>query len=99
MNLAGNAAEAMPAGGVIRVMTRNRYLDTDIDRYERIPEGEYVILRVSDEGIGIPAGELHRIFEPFFSKKTDGPQRLGAGHDRHLEHDQGPRRLCGCSES
>ena len=79
MNLAGNAAEAMPAGGVIRVMTRNRYLDTDIDRYERIPEGEYVILRVSDEGIGIPAGELHRIFEPFFSKKQMGRSGSGLG--------------------
>lgn len=40
MNLVGNAAEAMPAGGVIRVMTYNRYLDTDIDRYEPIPEGD-----------------------------------------------------------
>jgi two-component system cell cycle sensor histidine kinase/response regulator CckA len=79
MNLVGNAAEAMPAGGVIRVMTLNRYLDTDIDRYERIPEGEYVILRVSDEGIGIPAGELHRIFEPFFSKKRMGRSGSGLG--------------------
>ncbi|MBC2712583.1 MAG: hypothetical protein HGJ94_16830, partial [Desulfosarcina sp.] len=44
MNLVGNAAEAMPAGGTIRVSTRNRYLDMAIDRYERIPEGEYVML-------------------------------------------------------
>ena len=79
MNLVGNAAEAMPAGGVIRIMTTNRYLDTDVDCYERIPEGEYVILSVADEGVGIPAGELHHIFEPFFSKKQMGRSGSGLG--------------------
>jgi PAS domain S-box-containing protein len=79
MNLLGNAAEAMPAGGTIRIMTANRYLDVDMDGYERIPEGEYVILSVTDEGIGIPAGELHRIFEPFFSKKQLGRSGSGLG--------------------
>ena len=54
MNLVGNAAEAMPAGGTICVQTLNRYLDTAINRYERIPEGEYVMLRITDEGVGIP---------------------------------------------
>lgn len=79
MNLVGNAAEAMPAGGTICVSTRNRYLDTAIDRYERIPEGEYVILRITDEGVGIPQEELHRIFEPFYSKKQMGRSGSGLG--------------------
>ena len=79
MNLVGNAAEAMPAGGAIGVMTRNRYLDTAIDRYEKIPEGEYVVLCVSDEGIGIPPEAFNRIFEPFYSKKRMGRSGSGLG--------------------
>ena len=79
MNLLGNAAEAMPAGGTILVRSRNRYLDTAIHRYERIPEGEYVMLRITDEGVGIPPDELHRIFEPFYSKKRMGRSGSGLG--------------------
>ncbi len=69
----------MPAGGTICIQTRNRYLDTSIDRYERIPEGEYVLLRITDEGVGIPPEELHRIFEPFYSKKRMGRSGSGLG--------------------
>ncbi len=79
MNLVGNAAEAMPAGGTICLLTRNRYLDTAIDRYERIPEGEYVMLCITDEGVGIPPEEFHRIFEPFYSKKRMGRSGSGLG--------------------
>ncbi|PIU32724.1 MAG: hypothetical protein COT06_01220 [Syntrophobacteraceae bacterium CG07_land_8_20_14_0_80_61_8] len=79
MNLVGNAAEAMPAGGTIRICTRNRYLDTATERFERIPEGEYVLLRITDEGVGIPAEELPRIFEPFYSKKKMGRSGSGLG--------------------
>uniref|UniRef100_UPI003566DB53 response regulator n=1 Tax=Desulfosarcina sp. TaxID=2027861 RepID=UPI003566DB53 len=79
MNLVTNAAEAMPAGGSICLLTRNWYLDTAIDRYERIPEGEYVMLGITDEGVGIPTEELHRIFEPFYSKKRMGRSGSGLG--------------------
>lgn len=79
MNLVNNAAEAMPTGGIIWIATLNRYLDTEIDRYERIPEGDYVVMRVTDEGIGIPAGDLHRIFEPFYTKKQMGYSGSGLG--------------------
>ena len=78
-NLVGNAAEAMPTGGTIRVSTQNRYLDTEIQRYEVIPEGEYVVLRISDDGVGIPAEALHRIFEPFYSRKQMGRSGSGLG--------------------
>ena len=79
MNLIGNATEAMPAGGTICVATLNRYLDTPIDRYESIPEGEYVILRVTDEGVGIPPEVIERIFEPFYSRKRMGRSGSGLG--------------------
>ncbi len=79
MNLIGNATEAMPAGGTIRMRTFNRYLDTTINCYERIPEGEYVVLNIIDEGIGIPPEMLHRIFEPFYSKKRMGQSGSGLG--------------------
>jgi PAS domain S-box-containing protein len=79
MNLVNNAAEAMPSGGTISVATRNRYLDESIDAYERIPEGEYVVISIADEGIGIAAEYLPRIFEPFFTKKRMGQSGSGLG--------------------
>ena len=78
-NLVRNAVEAMPAGGTIRIETANRYLDTALDGYERIPEGEYVIIRIADEGVGIPDELLPRIFEPFYSKKRMGSSGSGLG--------------------
>lgn len=77
MNLVNNAAEAMPAGGSIGILTRNRYLDTEVIGYERIPEGDYVRLSITDEGVGISEEDLSRIFEPFYSKKK--MERSGSG--------------------
>ncbi|MBJ6724557.1 CHASE2 domain-containing protein [Geomesophilobacter sediminis] len=77
MNLLNNAAEAMPAGGTIRVASENRYLDVPYDGYETVPPGEYVCLRIADEGVGIAREDLHHIFEPFFSKKS--MRRSGSG--------------------
>ncbi|MFH0731245.1 MAG: CHASE2 domain-containing protein [Pseudomonadota bacterium] len=77
MNLIGNAAEAMPTGGTIGLMTRNRYLDTELKAYEKIPEGDYVRLSITDEGVGIAQEDLARIFEPFYSKKK--MDRSGSG--------------------
>lgn len=77
MNLLTNAVEAMPAGGRIRLSSYNSYLDTSLTKYEKIPPGEYVCVSVSDEGIGISSEEIHRIFEPFYSKKS--MRRSGSG--------------------
>ena len=79
MNLVSNAAEAMPAGGRLRVSTSNRYLDTQSAYYESIPEGEYVCLTVEDEGVGISEKDLKNIFEPFYSKKSMGRSGSGLG--------------------
>jgi len=79
MNLIVNAAEAQPEGGLIRVITENRYLDTPLPGYERIVEGDYAVLVVADQGAGIAAADLEHIFEPFFSKKTLGRSGTGLG--------------------
>jgi PAS domain S-box-containing protein len=79
MNLVSNAAEAMPEGGTIRITTENRYLDASIKRPPEIKEGEFVVLQVSDSGVGISAEDLQRIFEPFFTKKKMGRSGTGLG--------------------
>ncbi|MCP4691903.1 MAG: PAS domain S-box protein [Desulfobacterales bacterium] len=79
MNLVSNAAEAMPEGGGIRVSTRNSYIDLPIDGYDKVEEGDYVILEVRDSGTGIAAEDLPKIFEPFFTKKTMGRSGTGLG--------------------
>ena len=79
MNLISNAAEAMPDGGKIKISTENRYIDQPITGYDDVEEGDYVILTVSDSGIGIPKNEIARIFEPFYTKKVMGRSGTGLG--------------------
>ena len=79
MNLVSNAAEAMPEGGRLTIRTENRYLDTPISGYDDIAEGNYVVLSVSDEGVGISEADRERIFEPFFTKKQMGRSGTGLG--------------------
>ena len=79
MNLVSNAAEAMPGGGKITIFTENIYLDKPIKGYDIIEEGDYVVLTVSDDGIGIPEVDLKRIFEPFYTKKVMGRSGTGLG--------------------
>ena len=79
MNLVSNAAEAMPDGGAISISTQSRYLDKPINGYETINPGEYVSLTVTDTGMGISPAEIHKIFEPFYSKKVMGRSGTGLG--------------------
>jgi CheY-like chemotaxis protein len=79
MNLVSNAAEAMPDGGEITISTRNTSLDRPIPGYDEVRQGDYAILTVSDTGIGIAASEIHRIFEPFYTKKKMGRSGTGLG--------------------
>jgi PAS domain S-box-containing protein len=79
MNLIVNAAEAITAGGNISISTANRYLDKPIKGYDNINVGEYAVLAVADDGSGIPANDLERIFEPFYTKKVMGRSGTGLG--------------------
>jgi two-component system cell cycle sensor histidine kinase/response regulator CckA len=80
MNLVSNAAEALPSGGEVTITTLNRSLDGQRTGHEaRLADGDYVLLEVSDNGIGIAPEDLKRIFEPFFTKKVMGRSGTGLG--------------------
>jgi len=79
MNLVSNAAEAQPQGGRIIIGTHNRYVDLPISGYDRVNEGDYVVMRVEDKGLGIAPEDLGRIFEPFYTKKVMGRSGTGLG--------------------
>lgn len=79
LNLVYNAVEAMPKGGVIKLKTRNQYLDKPVSGYDEVKEGDYVVFSISDTGEGISAKDLKRIFEPFYTKKAMGRSGTGLG--------------------
>ena len=79
MNLISNAAEAQPDGGTICISTYNRYVDQPILGYQRIKKGNYAVLEVKDNGMGISESDQERIFEPFYTKKIMGRSGTGLG--------------------
>ncbi len=79
MNLLSNAAEALSGGGKITVSSENRYVDSPIKGYDNIDEGDFVVLRIEDNGTGIAAEDLENIFQPFYTKKEMGKSGTGLG--------------------
>ncbi|MBM2576641.1 response regulator [Jannaschia sp. Os4] len=73
VNLVVNARDAMPGGGDVRIETALHRLDAPLARDRAtVPQGDYVVISVADEGSGIPPDRLSRIFEPFFTTKRPG---------------------------
>lgn len=73
MNLVTNARDAMPKGGLINIETSRIAVGRRfIIKQVALPPGEYVVISVSDTGVGMPEETRLRIFEPFFSTKEIG---------------------------
>jgi CheY-like chemotaxis protein len=72
INLALNAKDAMPDGGVLMIATDNVEVDRNLAAENKLAPGPYVRLRVSDTGTGLDKQTAAQIFEPFFTTKPAG---------------------------
>ncbi|MFN6537048.1 MAG: PAS domain S-box protein [Nostoc sp. EkiNYC01] len=73
MNLAVNARDAMPNGGMLTIAAENRMIDETYSRMHlQAKAGGHIVVSVSDTGTGIPPEILERIFDPFFTTKEVG---------------------------
>jgi PAS domain S-box-containing protein len=96
-NLVLNAAQAMPDGGTVRLALRNETVAAGSGR--PLAAGDYLRLEITDQGPGIAAAHLARIFEPYFTTKPAG-SGLGLAtvysiirrHQGHIEVESPPGR-------
>ncbi|MFQ5603804.1 MAG: PAS domain S-box protein [bacterium] len=85
VNLISNAKEAMPGSGVLTISTENAYLEKPLRGYACIARGEYVLLKITDTGVGMSSDVLGKIFDPFFTTKCMDRER-GSGLGLSVVH-------------
>ncbi len=79
VNICINARDAMPEGGRILIETRNVTLDADYAAHNvEVVPGDYVMIAITDNGMGIEPENIDKVFEPFFTTKQTG-QGTGLG--------------------
>jgi signal transduction histidine kinase len=73
MNLGGNARDAMPEGGTLTIRTANRDVPASaVTVLDGLSPGPYVVMTVTDTGVGMPEHVRRHVFEPFFTTKAQG---------------------------
>ncbi len=72
MNMAVNARDAMPKGGMLTIQTRNTEITSCYSPATSLEPGQYVMLSISDTGIGMDDETRAHVFEPFFTTKEPG---------------------------
>jgi PAS domain S-box-containing protein len=73
LNLASNASDAMPEGGSLIIKSENMWLDEEhAESHLGAQPGDYVVLTISDTGLGMDRETLEHVFEPFYTTKDIG---------------------------
>ena len=81
-NLMINAAESMPAGGTVFISFENTIVDSP---NSILAPGRYIDIAIQDQGVGIPAEHIEKIFDPYFSTKAKGAVK-GTGLGLSISH-------------
>ncbi len=79
MNLLTHAAESQSEGGVVAITTRNFHVDQPPIGLPHMESGDYIRMRVSDQGKGLSQRDLEHIFEPFYTRNFMGRSGTGLG--------------------
>ncbi len=97
-NIIINARQAMPDGGLIKIMAENKLIDSDFSENGLGPQkGKHIKISIKDNGVGIPEKQLQKIFVPYFTSKQKG-NGLGLAttdsiikkHNGHIEVNSKP---------